>query len=440
LAYLLSDRFASRYDAGTGYVRNELLYYAGQKLVPAETQTDSKNDGILACLAVRFALEFRQRTLDEQLIIRRQVERHMRICIAASPDLAYILTTASSEPFLAEAAAIFMRKHNTVRELAGHLEVSGIDRGYRGELAAMLIVMKACDEARVDGLSDEARVDDTNRVVSVLDFLETLFPHSLHEILRSAKPSNYREKESTDTVSLAATFEHAHMWFNHFIKVHDSKVLNVRFLTRLMARGAAVICPNNQEGIDLAIPILLNGTIIEESNTSVILIQVKNNAAIGTRVQRAIFDAMDPIKLGIFESKKEFKPTIRMVFAFGRPDSFSFVPGEPSIAVFGAGGRKWNKKRNETYDIWCSGISHRTFAVVSPEDIGYYKHILLRLPDINFAYELKDDPEFGGDEETKRSIVNLRRKVNPGLQAEKVSFSYTQEEGLWSVKRKREGS
>jgi len=81
---------------------------------------------------------------------RVQVERHMRLCIAATTGFEKMITISGSEPLLAEVAYKLMKDTgtNAVCHLAKHPDLHCIDRGRRGELVAVLLIMQAYDAAR----------------------------------------------------------------------------------------------------------------------------------------------------------------------------------------------------------------------------------------------------------------------------------------------------
>lgn len=103
------------YAEGDSKFRSNIISFATQKLLcNAATHIDpqfnpqSGSEQTLACLSVRLSLEFkttpwlnRRSTSD---IERRQIERHMRVCLAATPGLREMVTNCPSEPLLAEAA------------------------------------------------------------------------------------------------------------------------------------------------------------------------------------------------------------------------------------------------------------------------------------------------------------------------------------------------
>jgi hypothetical protein len=67
-------------------------------------------------------------------------------------------------------------------------------------------------------------------------------------------PSVARPKDAKS--SFANTFHDAGLHFNHFIKVHQHRMIQQKFLVRLMTRGAAVLCGNSEAGIDGILPYL----------------------------------------------------------------------------------------------------------------------------------------------------------------------------------------
>ncbi len=96
-----SSRFASIYE----YVSDkELMVLAKVKLLDGLSSLNEDNrSGSLACFSVRFVLEFNQGGTAGD-IARTQVERHMRLCLAATAGRETFITLAGSEPLLAEAA------------------------------------------------------------------------------------------------------------------------------------------------------------------------------------------------------------------------------------------------------------------------------------------------------------------------------------------------
>jgi len=172
ISHLGRPLFGCYWDNLPQHRKSELtiMDYVKQKLLNGPTVLRNGNwTGSLACLSTRFALEF---DMDGTAcdVTYSQVERHMRLCtIAATTGFERMITISGSEPLLAEAAYELMKGTgtNAVCHQAGHAGLNCIDRGRRGELVAVLLVMQAYDAARVFS---------GRRCVSVVNFMEALLP------------------------------------------------------------------------------------------------------------------------------------------------------------------------------------------------------------------------------------------------------------------------
>jgi hypothetical protein len=169
---------------------NQVMIFAKQKLLNNKPNLLEDKAGSLACLCVRFALEFgtnpNERT---RATLHKQIERHMRLCIAATTGFEEFVTIAGSEPLLAEAAFELTRasKVNPVRHLANHSDLYCVDRGRRGELVAALIIMQARDMS----------LQPPRRWMPVCDFLKALLPPSAFHSLNDSLPTFWRENEDS---------------------------------------------------------------------------------------------------------------------------------------------------------------------------------------------------------------------------------------------------
>ena len=67
------------------------------------------------------------------------------------------------------------------------------------------------------------------------------------------------------------------MYFNHFIKLRDRRVIKREYLWRLIVRGAAGICVDCQDGIDIIIPFLYRDDTLQSNDVSALFIQSKND-------------------------------------------------------------------------------------------------------------------------------------------------------------------
>ena len=138
-----------------------------------------------------------------------------------------------------------------------------------------------------------------SRVTPVLPFMSYLFNDNTHNwrpsvLAQGAKHGRFKQ-----------VFKDSCIYFSHFIKVHEYKVINRKYLTAMIVRGAAVLCANCQSGVDMIIPFLYGDNRIERSNVGAILMQVKNDPKYTRTPREALFDKMDPYEL---ESSMKMSP------------------------------------------------------------------------------------------------------------------------------------
>ncbi len=425
---LTPSRFAARFDEGSPSVRKSIVSFARAKLLgyfeghEPGTMPDAAK---LACLAVRLGLDFRAASSQGAEAQRVQVERHMRIALFASASDLRMVTTSSSEPLLAEASCITMRaaKDWTAAEsLRKHFLSSEISLGDRGEFAVALLALLARDTAAPQNNQSAEKpapplltTDGAQRVITVTVFLKALLETNDSKLV-AQPPATYRESD-TAFDSLEDTFKDGNIWFNHFIRVNDYNVINQEFLWRLISRGAAVICATNQRGIDLLIPILI-GDVLRKESVTAILIQVKNDKSYTEKPARWLFDAMDPFRVGLFSKGVVPLPVIRMVFAVASKESAvnylqrGYIPRLQETVPGRAVPAPGLKTSFTAYDIWCSGITSRTFRAISPDQDVIYEDILHRARSLANPYTPMEGPS---DFDVERG--DMRRAMNPGVSA-----------------------
>jgi hypothetical protein len=244
-----SSRFGSFWDNLPQRYKDEsmIMDYVKQKLLDGPTELRNGNwTGSLACLSTRFALEFNMDGTARD-VTYTLVERHMRLCIAATTGFEKTITISGSEPLLAEAAYELLKGTgtNAVCHLAGHADLNCIDRGRRGELVASLLIMQAYDAARVIS---------GRRSVSVLNFMEALLPPSKYNTLLRSTPSSWPMSHHNQA-TFKAIFKDYSMWFNHVIKIEQKEMISIDHLWKFVVRGAMVLCATNQQGIDIVLPV-----------------------------------------------------------------------------------------------------------------------------------------------------------------------------------------
>jgi hypothetical protein len=368
---------------------------AKAKLLDGPTTLGNNRSGSLACLSVRFALEFNMDGTSGD-VARTQVERHMRLCLAATAGRDTLVTLAGSEPLLAEAAYELMKgtQSNPVHHLAHHSDLNCVDRGRRGELVAALLIMRACDAARA--------ASSGQRWVPVDVFMQELLPPAKYDILKESFPTFYREKEKQE---LAATFKDYGIWFNHVIKVEKGKMFSADHLWKFITRGAMILCSNNQEGVDIVIPICHAKEALSRHSVTAILVQVKNSETYQSNIDKTLFDNLNPIKLGLFPDKVDPKPVIRIVFALAAVDAGVDFPEA----------RQRDHHHDDSFtafDVWCAGLGEKAFKHIDG-DLRSYQLLLERSLRPHDAFELQDGGKGPEHDETRRLRGSLRRRMAP---------------------------
>jgi hypothetical protein len=371
------------------------MHFAKMKLLNGPISLANKDQtgpGSLACLSVRFALEFDLADGDARGVARDHIERHMRLCVAVTTGLETLFTVAGSEPLLAEAASqlLDLTKKRPVRLLANNSGLNCIDRGLRGELVAALLIMQARD-------ASSAR----SRSVFVTDFIKALLPDDGYKELQSSRPPHSQDLD--DTRTFEEIFKGYAMWFNHVIRIRNSNMINVRSLWKFITRGAMVMCANNQRGVDIVLPICGPSGKLSHRNVTAILVQVKNDVTY-KGFDKTLFDAMDPFRTGLFSDGDSALPVIRMVFALASDQhgvSFSPVPE-----------RRHHAGRFTAYDIWCAGLSEFTFKDID-EDVEPYRKLLTRSLQPRDAYGLDEMKDQYQDDLTINARGSLRRRMEP---------------------------
>ncbi|KAJ6558418.1 hypothetical protein DFH09DRAFT_529768 [Mycena vulgaris] len=452
--------FASRYKAGDEGTQRGIIDFARTKLLAAHRfEGPLTSSQKLACLAVRLGLEFKAPAWADRDAERKQVERHMRICLAATGGFRKVFTISPSEPLVAEAAFHVMAKNlHFPSALLEHIDSSYLNPGDRGEVTAALIILLARDRSvekrdakrlpypslppssstSLSVTRQLLRNDGAKRVVSVTEYLIALISkESGSGVVERDEDSEEEEEEDgehTDILTilpsvdpdgkkspLSEAFKDSWIYFNHFVKVHDYDALDQEHLRHLVARGAAVICADNQRGIDILIPVVMGGTL-EKSKITAILVQVKNSKSFGGRLFGPLFDAMDPVKVvGLFSKQTEL-PVIRMVFALAsKSPNVSFrkspVRRSPRTVQVSPGSSPPRSTRRpgsrfSAYDIWCAGATHQTFEVIASEETSVYAALLLRSLNLPLVYDLAGSQR--GSTAIQKDRAAARRRMNPG--------------------------
>ncbi|KAH9914977.1 uncharacterized protein B0H18DRAFT_1125192 [Fomitopsis serialis] len=232
------------------------------------------------------------------------------------------------------------------------LDGFSVHKGDRGELLTLLLLTLARDATVVEAATHLITPSDArSRILAIPDFFGNL-------LKCTAKPTKIVRQFIDE-------FKGCFMHFNHFIKVHEWALLRQDYLLGYMARGAAVLCANNQPGVDIVL-MGMHGTRAHTSNLIPILVQTKNDATYTAQPDDALFDAMDPYALKIWDhvTAKTTKPVIRIVFALAvqREDARLTVVKKTKTSVINGVEAKF-----EAYDFWVAGLASGVLTPIPPQ-------------------------------------------------------------------------
>ena len=306
----------------------------------------------------------------------------MRILLRLDAGFESLATVSASEPLLSEAAYWMMypdRTFKAAETLQSCLEGYSIHKGDRGELLVMLLFTLARDRAIGD--PDEfGRPRSKRRWCSVPDFMKALFKSNPYSDASLGHLANSK------------------IFFNHWVKVHQYAMVNVKYLAQLMRRGAAVLCATNQPGVDGIVPFLIRGYTIFVENIGIILWQGKNDLKFTDEPNPKLFKAMDPYALGILNPGDNV-PIIRIVFALAsKTPCIKRVECQDGL---------------DSCDLWVGGISPTVFTPVGDRDADSWMALL------QASYGWEDVYKNNSDGKADKMEEGLRRSLNPGTAKDK---------------------
>lgn len=355
------------------YVAQELLHtrhLENAPLSPAQMFT---------CVSQRLALVFDDRLSAEQLAEMRLVQDHLRLCIFTKidPELSRLRahSHSGSEPLLAEAAyfATVLSAVDMTSALKAVLADLPVDITDGAQLAMCLLLILARDAAVGEpdklGHPMPGPHGRSGRIMDALTFFRSLFvsmsdPRAIHD---SQDTDRGTIGEEDDTLAqLADDLSAFQMYFNHFVPVPPN-VLQIDYLTALLARGAAARCHDIACPIDAVLTMAKDGRV-EQGSVALVLLRVVQHGC--ERTHEEVFSAMDPYTLEIWAANSPpVEPLIRIVFAISE----------------GAGGvhivRRMNvdeqQRRFTSYDIWVTGLASTVLRPITPTRKQELSDILL---------------------------------------------------------------
>jgi hypothetical protein len=114
-----------------GFAIQKLLGNSSNHKTAGSTSTTDV-DQALACISVRFPLDFHFSHPNADELVCKQIENHMlRLCTTATSGFEHLFTTVGSEPLLAEAATVAMtrNKKSLMRHLSSCMDSNCINLG-----------------------------------------------------------------------------------------------------------------------------------------------------------------------------------------------------------------------------------------------------------------------------------------------------------------------
>jgi hypothetical protein len=227
-----------------------IISLAQQKLLgvnSADQLANPQNLEFESCLAILSSrLQFAIKPNYE--IAAKLTESHGAVVDFISSTREALLVSYTSEPIVAEAAAILMEKRLTVMlgKMLVYFRSNFIDSGERSEYIARLVSILAADKVS-KRLPKFLNMFTYNRPISCEDYLKELVGDHLQSILAI-------HEKSFSNVDWRR-FLSGKLFFTHYIGCNYTPTL--ADLAEFFKRGAAVLCKTNQAGVDMIIPVLL---------------------------------------------------------------------------------------------------------------------------------------------------------------------------------------
>ena len=334
------SRWGSRYDHGDPKVRENLIYFAMDKLLFGDVNiTEGLSSAqAYAVLSQRVALDI---NMPQYLFWGKstnvmyakeseQITNHMRVCVAIHDNIESLHGVASSEPILSEVASQIMLTNGFSLHRTLSVVLSGycVNQGERGELIVSSFFTWARDQV-IGGKSGNQGY--LCRHFSVCELFDKLF-RGASEILGEGGPSIYQDPDDLGK-PFNEVFKNTNMHFNHMIRPHDQKALRRSNLLLFMARGAAALGANGQPGFDAVYPFLYGTTNLDIRKVGFVIVQTKNDPRQGLKQVPDILEKMDPFACKLIDEidKEDGRfpiPIIRIVFLVSSYDGpcFEQVP------------------------------------------------------------------------------------------------------------------
>jgi hypothetical protein len=257
--------------------RTKLLHnqniYADLKSYSAEART--------AVVDVRLMLSYEPSRIAAQEREMTMIASHMRTVYSISEGREVIRAGYPSEPILAEAAARQLHTWTSTSHQNPMLEILSenlkhdlLARGEMGEVVGRLLLMTARDAAVIKNASDDPSTVHFSRPVSVVSFIQHLFPEQIANNYLNCAPDNMSSKYG---LTFKDAFKDAVIAFTHFQKAGDDSSFSRDAALGAFLRGSAIICRNNAPLVDVILPVVRDRSKpLTVSNMTCIMVQFKN--------------------------------------------------------------------------------------------------------------------------------------------------------------------
>ncbi|THH12410.1 hypothetical protein EW146_g7725 [Bondarzewia mesenterica] len=362
---------------------------------------DSSATARLAVADVRLCLEYEPRRQQNQMVVAELVASHMRVAYSVPKHREYLRSGYSSEPLLAEAAAMQLkhwrkkRRTTLIDTLQQYMENGLLNLGERGEVVARLLVMEAYDRAV---LREHGQRMLFSLGCHVTTFIKELFEDNIAQQILDSRPDNV-----ADGLTFREAFEDARVRFTHFAKLGDSSVTSTDGLFAAFVRGMAFIAKTGQAVIDFLIPVLLRNELLREEVMTGILVQVNRRRTAGSAAacdvkaeDISLFPMSDlftddrrpyctiVMELGVQPANPQQASKTKKLAQNLRPhDDTQTSPSRVAIKQVGAtrgelrsASEARTKLVHPRYNIYAYGCSGTVYKGIMPEDKDTYTSLL----------------------------------------------------------------
>ncbi|EGN99476.1 hypothetical protein SERLA73DRAFT_74000 [Serpula lacrymans var. lacrymans S7.3] len=273
---LLDESFPESEEIMLDLIRAKVVGRSAPERLPSVGEQPKE---IIILLDVRLLLDYelyRHTSVHHEANL---VARHMRMNYSVPETRDYLRSSYASEPILAEAAARNLEMYSEdftviLKALENGFKMGLLDKGAMGELVARLLLVFVHDRAIRNSYSKPLNY---SQGVRLIDFLKALFSGAwMNEIMRCT-PDNVSSE-----VTLKDMFKESYVRFTYFGKMVDDTGTTTEAMYAAFLRGMAVITRDNQQGVDIMIPILMWDKELCEYVMTAILIQVKRRICAGS--------------------------------------------------------------------------------------------------------------------------------------------------------------